>query len=153
MAVVTHTYDHTFDLIGAGTVKEGDTFKAILLNNSFTFTATNTLLTQINTNEVANGNGYTTGGVTLSSVVLLNGAPGSPWKIDFDDLNPGWTASGGSIGPYRWFVIYDDTVTSPADAILWAVDLDDTPGTFTAADGAQIKITLNASGFATITES
>ena len=151
MAVVVSTYNHAFDLIGAGTVKEADTFKAALMTSSHTFTATHTAWTQVSANEISAGNGYTAGGVALTSLVLLDGAPGSPWKIDWADLNPGWTASGGSIGPYRFVVIYDDTTTSPADALLWSIDLDNTPNTFTANDGAQIKITLNASGFATVT--
>ena len=149
MAITVNEYNQLFDLIGAGTVKEGDTFKMMLLNASHSFNATHTLLTQVNTNEVASGNGYTTGGATLANVVILNGTPGSPWKIDWDDLNPGWTASGGSIGPYAHAVVYDDTVTSPADALLYSINLD---GTFTANDTAQIKILLNAAGISTITK-
>ena len=148
MAITVNTYNHLFDLIGAGTVKEGDTFKAALMNSSHVFTATNTAWANVSANEITAGNGYTAGGATLAGVVILDGAPGSPWKIDFNDLNPGWTASGGSIGPYTDLVIYDDTTTSPVDALLYSIDLD---GSFTAADGAQIKVLLNAAGLATVT--
>lgn len=32
------------------------------------------------------------------------------------------TASGGTVGPFRYIYIYDDTVTSPADPIMGYVD-------------------------------
>lgn len=49
-----------------------DTFKVILLTNSHSFTASNNVLTDINTNEIsgASGTGYTTNGVTLGSLSL-----------------------------------------------------------------------------------
>jgi hypothetical protein len=51
---------HDFRLTG------GDTFKIALYSNSASFTAATSAYTS--TNEVANGNGYTTGGNTLTRV-------------------------------------------------------------------------------------
>lgn len=144
MAQTISAYNHLHDLIGAGTVKEGNVFKAMLLNSSHAFDATDVAVSDISANEVANGSGYSTGGVTLTNVVIWNGTPGSPWKFDFDDLDPGWTANGGAIGPYQHVVIYDST----ADKLLFNIDLDDA---YTAADGAQIKAIIPAAGLATIT--
>lgn len=149
MAITVNTYNHLFDLIGAGVIDlTNDTFKMILLNSSHVFTATHTLLTQVNSNEVANGNGYITGGITLTVAAGLDGAPGSPWTFDLADEDPGWTASGAGIGPFTDAVIYDDTVTSPADALMFSIDLD---GSFTAAAGADIAFLWNASGLFTLT--
>lgn len=44
------------------------------------------------TNEVANGNGYTTGGVTIGSKTLTYNATGN--KTVADGADPTWTASG-----------------------------------------------------------
>src|SRR5690606_38537607 len=149
MAITVNTYNQLLNLIGAGVIDlTNDTFKAILLDSNHVFDATDTKLSDVNTNEVANGNGYATGGVALTVAAGLVGSPGSPWTFDFDDLDPGWTASGGSIGPFTDLVIYDDTVTSPADALMFSIDLD---GEFTAADGAEIKILWHANGLFTIT--
>jgi hypothetical protein len=56
----------------------------------------------ISANEIANGNGYTTGGVTLAS--LASTAITGGWK--FASGNAVWTASGGNIPAWRHAVMY-----------------------------------------------
>ncbi len=149
MAITVNTYNHLFDLIGAGTIDlASDTFKMILLNSSHSFTATHTALSQVSGNELSTGGGYTAGGITLTVAAALAGTPGSPWTFDFADEDPAWTATSGGIGPFTDAVIYDDTVTSPADALMFSIDLD---GSFTAAEGADIKFLWHANGLFTIT--
>lgn len=64
--------------------------------------------------EISAGNGYTAGGnaITISSSAQTSGT----YKCVMADTT--WTASGGSIGPFRYVVLYDDTPTSPADPLV-----------------------------------
>ena len=99
------------------------------------------------TNEVANGNGYTTGGVALTNVVLTRS--GNVVTFDCDDAV--WNASGGSITA-RYAVIYrnatDGTIVNP----LYVVSLlDTTPADVTVTTGNSLTITINASGITTDT--
>lgn len=58
------------------------------------------------------------------------------------------TASGGSVGPFRYVVIYNDTPTSPADPIIGYYDY----GTsLTLNDGDTFTIDIGANGILTLT--
>lgn len=78
-----------------------DTLKLVLSNTAPV--ATNTVIGNIT--QIANGNGYTTGGaaVTTSSSTQTSGV----YKLVLADVT--WTASGGSIGPFRYVVLYNST--------------------------------------------
>lgn len=56
----------------------------------------------VSANEIAAGNGYTAGGVTLSG----KAATAITGGFKFTSSNPGWTASGGSIPAWRYAVMY-----------------------------------------------
>lgn len=95
--------------------------------------------------EIAAGNGYTAGGATVAQ--SSSEQIGGTYKLVIAD--PAFTASGGSIGPFRYAVLYNDTPTSPADPLIawwdygtsititngnsFTVDLDQVNGVFTAA--------------------
>lgn len=64
------------------------------------------------TNEVANGNGYVTGGKTLTGVTWSVGASAS--EMRFDCTATIWSASGGTIANIRYAVIYDNTTGTSA---------------------------------------
>ncbi len=83
------------------------------------------------TNEVASGNGYTTGGATAASGSITGG--GATATITFDTANVSWTATGGNIGPFRWAVMYDDTAASK-QCIAFCL-LDSTPADVTILIG------------------
>lgn len=87
------------DLVGA-------TLKAALVTSAYTPDATNAghaLWSEVSANEIAAGNGYTAGGLTLTGVtVTANSTDG--WKITWAD--PTWTASGGNIPAWRYLVVY-----------------------------------------------
>ena len=80
-----------------------DTLKVVLTNSAPV--AANTVLADIT--QIANGNGYTTGGTaaTISSSAQTSGT----YKLVLADVT--FTAS-GSMGPFRYAVLYNDTATS-----------------------------------------
>lgn len=94
--------------------------------------------------EIAAGNGYTAGG---NSAAFTSGVQSSgTFKLVLADPAT-WTASGGTIGPFQYAVLYNDTPTTPADPLIgfwnygsavtlqiaetFAVDLDATNGVLT----------------------
>lgn len=105
-----------------------DTLKVVLTNTAPT-AATDDQLADIT--QVANGNGYTTGGTTAttSSSAQTSGT----YKLVLADVT--FTASGGSVGPFQYVVLYNDTAAGDELIGYWdygaAVTLADTE-TFTA---------------------
>lgn len=67
------------------------------------------------------------------------------YTLDFNDLT--LTASGGTVGPFRYVYVYDDTPTSPADPLVCYFDYG---SSITLADTETLAITVNASGLFTI---
>jgi hypothetical protein len=131
--------------VGLGNIKfDGThTFKcALFLSTSNCNTLTHDELADL-TNQVANGFGYTTGGVTMTTLSWTES--GGVATLDFD--NPSWTASGGSITA-RYAVIYDDTASG--DLLLAVCVLDSTPADVTATTGNPLTITVNAAGVFTL---
>lgn len=115
-----------------------DTLKIVLTNSAPV--ATNTVLANIT--QIANGNGYTTGGTaaTISSSAQTSGT----YKLVLADVV--FTAT-GSVGPFRYAVLYNDTATND-ELIAWTdygasitlantdtftVDFDPTTGVLTLA--------------------
>jgi len=89
------------------------TFKAAFSNTAPN--ATDTILSAIT--QISSGGGYTAGaggGLTLDSVTLSE-ASGTAKVVIADEV---FTASGASVGPLRYVVIYNDSATSPADALV-----------------------------------
>lgn len=87
-----------------------DTLKVLLTNTAPV--ATNGVKADLT--EIAAGNGYTAGGATVANTAYSQ--TGGVGKLTGDD--PVITAAGGSIGPFRYAVLYDDTPTSPADPLI-----------------------------------
>jgi len=118
-----------------------DTLKVLLTNTAPV--ATNSVKADI-TAEVSAGNGYTAGGNTAS--VTSSAQTSGTYKLVLGDPAT-WTATGGSIGPFRYAVLYNDTATNDeligwwdygsavtlADGESFAVDFDPTTGVLTLA--------------------
>jgi len=118
-----------------------DTFKVLLATSSYTPNAsTHTVLADI-TNEVS-GNGYARQTLTIVTSAQTGGT------YTFDVSDPVFTASGGSIVA-RYWVIYDDTTTSPTDALVCYGLIDSTPADVTTTDSNTLTLNINASGLFT----
>lgn len=150
MAVTFNRYNKMIEYIGDNTIDldaGATTFYIMLMNSSHTFTATHTQRTDVSANQIATQFGYTqsTGGGTGKSI----GTPTwveSSGTLTWDSADITWTASGGSIAADDG-VVFDDSTTSPADAVMYSLDFG---GTQTATDGGTFNINHNASGIFTI---
>jgi hypothetical protein len=87
-----------------------DTLKVMLTNTAPV--ATNAIKTDIT--DIAAGNGYTAGGSALTTTSSTQAS--GTYKLIVQDLV--FTASGGTIGPFRYAVMYNDTPTSPAKPLI-----------------------------------
>jgi len=143
MAVTITLYDHTAKRFAEGTNASGDTYK-LKLYSALTPSAAHTTLAAVDGagTEATTGTGYTAGGATLANVAVTTVSTNDA-KFDADDVT--WTASGGSIVA-AYGVIYNDTDAN--DPPLAYINFD---GTQTATDGAEFKVTWNASGIFTFT--
>jgi len=81
--------------------------------------ATNAVFADIT--EISAGNGYTAGGATVT--VTPSNSSGVE-KLSGTNLTI--TASGGSIGPFRYLVFYDATQTTPLKPLISFGDLGST---------------------------
>lgn len=88
---------------------DANTFKVVLTNSAPT--AGNTVLTDIT--QIANGGGYTTGGETTT--IGISESSGTTTVTGTEIV---WTGTGSGFGPFRYAVLYNDSSTSPADALI-----------------------------------
>ena len=126
--------------LGRGVIDlDNDTLKVFLTNSA----PVNTNGVKADLTEIAAGNGYTAGGNVVANNAYSQTA--GVGKLTGDDVV--FTAAGGSIGPFRYAALYDDTPTSPADPLIgwwdygssitlaagetFTVDLDQTNGILT----------------------
>ena len=127
----TSLLNGTFDI-------DSDSYKCALFLSTSNIGAASTTYAGV-TNEHANANGYTTGGIavtfTLSGTTTVTATFAS---------NPVWTASGGSIIA-RFAVVYE-----VAGNVLCYCLLDSTPADVTATTGNTLTVAANASGIFTL---
>lgn len=111
------------------------TFKAALTNTAPT-ASSNTGLADIT--QVSSTGGYSAGGYTLDSVTWSETSGTAKLTIADEVI----TASGGAVGPFRYVVIYNDSATSPADALIGYYDYG---SSITLADGESLTIDFDGS--------
>lgn len=129
--VVFHSWADTLNEVANAS---SDTFKAMLTNTAPT-ASSNTVKADIS--EISAGNGYPAGGVSLT--LTSSSQTGGNYTLKL--TCPTITASGGSIGPFRYLVVYDDTPTSPSKPLVGYYD----HGTsITLGDGDSFVVTLDA---------
>lgn len=90
-----------------------DTLKVLLTNTAPSLS--NTVKADIS-GELSTANGYTAGGATIT--VTSSAQSSGLYTLIASDVT--WTASGGSIGPFRYAVIYNDTASS--DQLIGYID-------------------------------
>jgi hypothetical protein len=128
----------TKDLIEGKHNFASNTFKVMLTNTA----PVNTNSVKADLTEISAGNGYTAGG---TATTITSSTSSGVAKVTGTDIV--FTASGGTIGPFRYAVLYNDTQTSPAKPLVswWdygssitlndtetlTVDFDATNGIFT----------------------
>lgn len=128
----------TKDLIEGKHNFASNTFKVMLTNTA----PVNTNTIKADLTEISAGNGYTAGG---TATTITSSTSSGVAKVTGTDIV--FTASGGTIGPLRYAVLYNDTQTSPAKPLVawWdygssitlndtetlTVDFDATNGIFT----------------------
>lgn len=101
MATVTKFQDYVEQLNKGMHNWSSHTFK-IAFSNTLPTVADDELADIV---EISAGNGYSAGGVTLDTVTLTEA--GGVAKVTIADEV--FTASGGSVGPFRYFAMYNDT--------------------------------------------
>jgi len=82
-----------------------DTLKVLLTNTAPSLS--NTQKSDIS-GELSTANGYTAGGATVT--ITSSAQSSGLYTLIASDVT--WTASGGSIGPFRYAVFYNDTATN-----------------------------------------
>lgn len=114
---------------------DADTIKVYLSNAAPT--ATDTVKATSTATEISAGNGYTSGGEDATATWSQASGTGTMAGTDIV-----WTASGGTIGPFRYAVIYNDTPSSPADPLIgwW-----DYGSSITLNDGETFTVDFGAS--------
>jgi hypothetical protein len=132
------------DIVGAAV-------KILLTTSSYTPDVTvtgNSLLADI-ANELANGNGYTTGGIALSSLV----DPTITGGYKFSSASPVWTASGTGIPAWRNAVMYvSGTLWGKTSPLLGYFLGDATPADIPlTTSGNTLTLTVPAGGWFDIT--
>lgn len=139
-----HLQDGTFDLDAASSWKI-----ALFLSTSNANTlGVGTGVYGDLTNEHANANGYTTGGVALASPTWVQVAGTTTFTCA--NLAPAWTAAGGSIIA-RFAVIYwNATINTFVKPLLCVCLMDTAPADITVTDTNPFNITFNASGIFTL---
>lgn len=119
----------------------------ITLHTSASNAATATLGTIASvTNEVAEGNGYSSSGKALASEVWTVGASAGQYKFDADDVV--WTGTGGSIANIKFAVIWISGASAGARHLLCNSQL--TSSQFTLSSGNTLTIQMSSSGLLTL---
>jgi len=111
-----------------------DTLKFALTNSAPL--VTNSIFANIT--EISAGNGYSAGGSTVA-VTSSTQSSGTYSLVPTADVVI--TASGGSIGPFRYVVLYNDTPTSPADPLI---SFYDRGSSVTILDGDALTLDVQA---------
>lgn len=114
-----------------------DTCKFALTNSDPTGQETFGAITEITAH-----NGYAAGGSALTG----QSATQTSGVLTFTGTGPTFTASGGTIGPFRYTYLYDSTDTNKDGILHW-----DYGSNLTLNDGDTLQLVVSGTGILTIT--
>jgi hypothetical protein len=138
------TFDDLSEQVGKAVHNfSSHTFK-IALTNTLPVVS-NTVLADIT--QIASGGGYTNGaggGYTLDGISYVE-TTGTAILTFTDEVI---TATGAAIATFRYLVVYNDSATSPADALVGWLDYG---SALTLADTESLTVDLGASGLLQVT--
>lgn len=113
--------------------------KVMLLKSTYTPDLTNhQYRNQVSSHEIASGNGYTSGGISLSSKALLVDSTNK--RITLDAANISWPASTITA---RYAVVYYNTGNPATDVLIKLIDFG---AEKVSGGGGDFNITFDASG-------
>jgi hypothetical protein len=135
-------YEHTAKRFAEGSNTPSDNYK-VMLCTSATFVASNATLASITKTEVANGNGYITGGATLANVAVSSS--GSSAKFGANDVTWAVTGAGTSISASS-AILYNNTDANSPPVLFISFG-----GTRTVSTGNNFVISWDAAGIITFT--
>ena len=107
----------------------------VYLSNTAPNVSTHTVKADIA--DIAAGNGYVAGGVDVSGVFTESAGTATLATSDVT-----FTASSGTVGPFRYAILYNDTPTSPVDPLIQYWDYG---SAVTLADGETFTVDFGAS--------
>ena len=125
-AGAVQVYDFACKYLMDGTVDlDTATLKMVLVTSAYTVDLVNHInYANVSANELSTGNGYTSGGVTLTSIAFAAVTNG----FKFSSANVAWNATGTGIPAWRRAVLYlSGTVNSVVNPIIFTFLGDSTP--------------------------
>ncbi len=120
MAATYETSNHYKFQLASGNIDfDTDVFKAILMNNTFTFDKdAHATLADVTASQLATANGYTQDSKVLAGVSVTEDDVNDKAAVTWTDIT--WTATADSIGPTGAYIVYDDTTAD--DTVVFCVD-------------------------------
>ena len=143
MSVTVSLYNHTTAKFADGTFLASNTYK-INLYSVFVHDATATTKAgaESGATQLTSANGYTQNDKTTACTVSTVTTNDAKW--DLADVT--WSATPGNIGPARYALVYNDSVTD--DPPVFSIDFGEDK---TANGGTDFKITWHTDGVLTFT--
>lgn len=135
MAVITTISNHfKYMLFTKKIDAENDSFKIILMNDSFVFSKDNhATLADVTASQLPTQYGYTQDNKVLTGVVVTENDALDKCTVVWNDAT--WTAAGGTIGPSGSAIIYDDSTAD--DTVVCCIDYG---ADFSTPDGFSFQV-------------
>jgi hypothetical protein len=141
-------YNSFKEYLGDGTFDMNTNSFVVTLHSSTYVPALTHAVAADLTNEVANGNGYTTGGFALTTPAFAQTAGVAKWSTG---NNPSWTGSGAGFAARYAVFRAVGTLNARVNPLIGYMLLDSAPADVSFAVTNTVTITQNAAGWFTLT--